>query len=222
LKKYIFSLISLIICITASSCSKEGDAPTDLTDVPGILTQVRLGMSPEQILKLQENQNLRRNENVILYYDSDTVLWCVSTDTELMELNGLIDADNMFYHVDDSIITYYFSESSADKSKLSLSSFSQEVYCLIDYDTANKYFSDKVKQLELKHGGSAVTTLIGTKDIDSVLTQKAEISCNSYTVDVEMSHEYDTVDGVSDYYGKYFIITITEKVVKDPVSVTIK
>lgn len=225
-KKIYALLLSLMLCVAASGCNSEETPPAgdQSSSAPaGILAQVRLGMAPEQIQKIQESQNMKLGENVTIYYDSDTVLWSENNDTDLYkEVSALIPEESQYYYIEPSVITYYFTEAADEMKKLSLNSYSEEVRCLIDKDKADEYFGAKSDALKEKHGApeGIEPFMTGTPDMDMTLSKSLEIDCPSYKVAFNMTLEYDTVDGVSDYYGKYMSVTITEKAVKDPIAVT--
>ena len=213
MKKIFTVLIALTMTLTCfAGCKKDEEATAPETAYSGILTKVKLGMPLTKIVSLQPDGGE-------LYYETDTSIWCVNTDTELMEIRDLIPAESAYYYADDSIITYNFLTKKGD-DEIYLNGYMSEVMCLMDRSTAEKYFESKTAELAEKHGAEPVGTKTGTEDIDMELTYTQKYDCPSYTVTFKMVETYDTVDSADGYYGTYFSIEVNEKAVKDEVALT--
>ena len=201
-------LAAVLAMLCLSACKKEEAVPESA--YAGILTKVKLGMPLTKIISLQP-------DGVDLYYETDTRIWSINNDTELREITALIPEESAYYYVDDSIITYNFKTVNGDP-EIYLNGYVQEVGCLIDRDTAKQYFADKTAELEKKYG-EPLGTMTGTEEIDMVLTYKESFDCPSFTVVFSMQQTYDTVDSVEGYYGTFYSIEVTEKVVKDETAI---
>lgn len=203
----ILALAMAVACFTA--CGKEEAVPE--TAYAGILTKVKLGMPLTKIVSLQP-------DGVELYYEDDVTIWSVNTDTELMEIRNLIPAEDAYFYADDSIITYNFRTVKGDE-EIYLDGYMSEVTCLLDRETATKYFETKTAELAKKHGAEPVGAMTGTENMDMTLTYTQKYDCPSYNIVLTMVETYDTVNGVDGYYGTYFAIEIIEKAVKTEVAI---
>lgn len=200
------ALLMTLTCFTACGGGDE-DGTADAPAYSGILTKIKLGMPLTKIVSLQP-------DGVDLYYETDTCVWSINTDTDLMELRSILTEGEQFYYVDDSIITYNFKTVKGD-DEIYLNDYVSEVHCLLDRETARKYFDSKTAELAEKHGVEAVGTQTGTEDMDMEITYKQTYNCTSYTLTFTMVEKYDTVNGVDGYYGSFFSIDVKEKEVKD-------
>ena len=200
----ILTLAMALCCFTA--CGKDEEAAALEESYAGILTKVKLGMPLTKIVSLQP-------DGVELYYEDDVTIWSVNTDTELMEIRNLIPAEDAYFYADDSIITYNFRTVKGDE-EIYLDGYMSEVTCLLDRETATKYFESKTAELAKKHGAEPVGAMTGTEGMDMNLTYTQKYDCPSYNIVFTMVETYDTVNGVDGYYGTYFAIEIIEKAVK--------
>ncbi len=209
LRKFVSAILAAALALACfTACGDKGEGAASETAYSGILTRVKLGMPLTKIVTLQP-------DGVELYYETDTRIWSINNDTELREIAGLIPENSEYYYADDSIITYNFRTVKGD-DEIYLNGYMQEISCLIDRETAEKYFAAKTLELENKHG-EHTGTVTGIEDIDMDLIYKETFDCPSYTVVFSMTETYDTVDSVEGYYGTHFAIEITEKEVKDEV-----
>lgn len=197
------ALIMTAVCFTA--CGKE-EAEVPENVYSGILTKVKLGMPMTKIVSLQP-------DGVTLNFETDTRLWSVNNDTEIMELRDVVSADNPVYYIEDSIITYDFKTVKGDEN-IYLNGYMSEAYCCLERQTAEDFFASKTEELEKRHNAEAAGTVKGTEDIDMELVYTEKLDCPSYTVTFTMTEKYDTVEGVDGYYGSYFSIEVREKEVK--------
>lgn len=205
--KKIISVLTALIMTTAlfAACGKdEAEVPENVYS--GILTKVKLGMPMTKIVSLQP-------DGVTLNFETDTRLWSVNSDTEIMELREVVPADNPVYYVEDSIITYDFKTVKGDEN-IYLCGYMSEAYCCLERQTARDFFDKKTAELAAKHGVEASGAQTGTEDIDMELVYTQRYDCPSYTVIFTMKEKYDTVEGVDGYYGSYFSIEVKEKEVK--------
>lgn len=205
--KKIISVLTALIMTTAlfAACGKdEAEVPENVYS--GILTKVKLGMPMTKIVSLQP-------DGVTLNFETDTRLWSVNSDTEIMELREVVPADNPVYYVEDSIITYDFKTVKGDEN-IYLRGYMSEAYCCLERQTARDFFDKKTAELAAKHGVEASGAQTGTEDIDMELVYTQRYDCPSYTVIFTMKEKYDTVEGVDGYYGSYFSIEVKEKEVK--------
>ena len=205
----ILALAMSLTCLTA--CGKDEETAAAENGYSGILTRVKLGMPLTKVVSLQP-------DGVELYYEDDTTIWCVNTDTELNALRDVIAPDHTYYYVDDSIITYNFRTVKGD-NEIYLNGYMSEITCLLDRDTATKFFEDKTAELAKKHGAEPVGAMTGTEGMDMNLTYTQKYDCPSYNIVFTMVETYDTVNGVDGYYGTYFAIEIIEKAVKTEVAI---
>lgn len=213
--KRIFSvLLSIMTCVMLlTACGEEA---AEESAYSGILTKVKIGMPLTKIVSMQP-------DGVELYWDDDTTIWSINTDTDLMaEVSALVPAEDMFYYADDSIITYNFKTQKGD-DELYLKGYSEEVHCLLDRTAAQDYFDKKTAELISKHcvddGSVAGGSMIGTEDIDMELVYSQKISASSYDLVFSMTLTYDTVNDVAGYYATEFKIELTEKDVKTEVAI---
>ncbi len=206
----ILALAMSLTCLTSCGKDEEGEAAA-VESYTGILTKVKLGMPLTKVVSLQA-------EGVELYYEDDTTVWCVNTDTELNEIRNFIAPDHTYYYVDDSIITYNFRTVKGD-DEIYLDGYMSEITCLLDRDTAAKYFESKTAELAKKHGAEPVGAMTGTEGMDMNLTYTQKYDCPSYNIVFTMVETYDTVNGVDGYYGTYFALEIIEKAVKTEVAI---
>ena len=70
----ILALAMSLTCLTA--CGKDEETAVAENAYAGILTKVKLGMPLTKIVSLQP-------DSVELYYEDDTTIWCVNSDTEI-------------------------------------------------------------------------------------------------------------------------------------------
>ncbi len=212
MKKLLCILMSVILCcVLFSSCKKEEKASEETTEYSGILTKVRLGMDINKIISLQQ-------DGIDLYYETDTEIWSINNDTEIIEVRNLIPAEAAYYYADDSIITYFFNYDSKQDNYF-LNGYMQEVTCVLDRPTAEKYFEQKSAQLAAKYGVEAKGKMTGTEGIDQDLVYVKTLNCNTFDVEFTMNLTYDTVNDVDDYYATFFSIKITEAATKTPVDI---
>ncbi len=204
----ILALAMVFTCLTA--CGKEEET-VDENVYAGILTKVKLGMPLTKIVSLQP-------DGVELYYEDDVTIWSINTDTELMEIRDLVPAEDAYFYADDSIITYNFRTVKGDE-EIYLDGYMTEITCLLDRETATKYFESKTAELAKKHGAEPVGAMTGTEGMDMELTYTQKYDCPSYNIVFKMVETFDTVNGVDGYYGTYFAIEIIEKAVKTEVAI---
>lgn len=214
MKRILSVLLSLMTCVMLLAAC--GDEAVEETAYNGILTKIKIGMPLTKIVSMQP-------DGVELYWDDDTTIWSINTDTDLMaEVSALVPADDMYYYADDSIITYNFKTKKGD-DEIYLKGYSEEVHCLLDRTAAQDYFDKKTAELIKKHcvddGSVAGGSMVGTEDIDMELVYKQKISASSYDLAFSMTLTYDTVNDVSGYYATEFKIELTEKDVKGEVAI---
>lgn len=203
MKKTISLLLAVLMCImTFSACGKDKEASASESSYSGILTKLRLGMNLNKIISLQD-------KSTELYYETDTEIWSINPDTDLMEIRNVIPADNAYYYADDSIITYYFTHDDKQDDYF-LNAFMEEVTCVIDRKTAESYFNTKKEELAKKYGATPKGTLTGTEGVDQTLVYVETYTCNTFTVEFTMNLTYDTVNDVDDYYATFFSIKLSE------------
>ena len=213
MKKILSVMLALVMtAVCFSACGKdEEEVPENAYS--GILTKVKLGMPMTKIVGLQP-------DGVTLNFETDTRLWSVNSDTELMELRDLISPENLFYYVEDSLITYDFKTVKGDEN-IYLCGYTSEAYCCIERQTAEDFFANKTEELEKRHNAESAGTLKGTEGMDNELVYTEKLDCPSYTVTFTMTEQYDTVEGVDGYYGSYFSIEVKEKEVKSEVPIEV-
>lgn len=210
MKKILSLILSVIIVSVCFAACGSGEESVSESSYSGILTKVKLGMPLKKIITLQP-------DNVNLYYETDTTIWSVNPDTELMEIRNLIPEENaQHYYVEDSIITYNFRTQKGD-DEIYLNDYVSEVQCCLDRETAKKYFDSKTAELTAKHSVEPIGTKTGTEDIDMELTYAQKFDYPSYSLIFTMKEKYDTVDGVDGYYGSFFSIEVKEKEIKTEV-----
>ncbi len=208
MKRFFSIILTIIIAVTAfSSCNKE-ESSVELTEYTGILSKVKLGMSLSKVQMLQDT-------TAKLYWEDDLTLWNVNSDTELYsDVLALIPSDNQHYFADDSLITYNFKTVPGETEKY-LKGYSQEVHCLLDRATAEKYFTEKTALLAAEHckdeAAVSTGTILGTEDIDLDVVYLEVVSAPSYDLKFSMTLTYDEVLDVEDYYASKFEIEIIEK-----------
>lgn len=210
MKKFLTVFLAMALAVTClAACKKEEDAGSeDSAAYSGILTKVKLGMPLTKIISINQQNNVNLN------YETDTVIWSQNPDTELMEIRELIPAESAYYYVDDSLITYNFETRKGD-DEIYLNGYMSEVYCLLDRDTAKKYFDEKTAELAKRHNVEPSGAQIGTEDIDLEIDYVQRYSCPSYDLIFTRTDKYDTVDGVEGYYGSHFSIEVKAKVNKE-------
>jgi hypothetical protein len=186
-----------------TACNKD-EAP-EIPPYAGILTKVRLGMPESRVISLQP-------ESTELFYQTgnDYIMWSVNPDTEIQRLRDLLPPDDLYYYTDDSIITYYLKDNE-DKTEKVLDGYMQEVYCIVPRNIAVDFYNAQVKYLAEKYGVESKGTRRGTEDVDLELNFKEVYDCPSSTVTFEATFTSDTVNGVNDYYGTHFAITLMGK-----------
>lgn len=173
----------------------EGEAYT------GVLSKVRLGMPQSKVLSI--------NNQSEVFYESDDVLWCVNPETDIAEIKEYVPSDSQFFYCDDSIVTYRFVYSEADEEYL-LTGFSEESVCLLPRDVAEQYYYEKLKKLAQKYKVSGYqTNKMGTEDVDLEYEMQTQFVLSSFTVDVNMTYTYQTVDNTDGYYCTHFEIVTT-------------
>lgn len=211
MKKITAMLLVILSALSIFCGCKKEEAPVD--DYAGVLSKVRLGMPMKKIIAL--------NSGSELYYDSDTEIWCVSTDTDLMEIRDRIPADSQFFYADDSLITYTFKYSESDGENY-LTAYMEEVPCKLDRKTAEEYYKYKKEALIAKYApaeDAVVSTVTGTEGVDLTLDNVTVMTLSSFEVTLTMQQTYDTVDGVEDYFGTYYSVKIKELANKTAVEV---
>lgn len=203
--KRLFAVImaGIISLAVFAGCSKdEEEAVSD--EYTGVLSKVRLGMPMHKIITL--------NSDTEMYYESDTEIWCVNPDTDLMELRNLIPAEHQFYYVEDSLVTYTFRYDEDDDENY-LTGYLVEVPCLIDRETAENYYTDKIKRIAAKYSctsDSVSTTVTGTEGVDLNLEYQAVFMLSSFEVIFNMTLTDDAVDGTEGYYATFFSMEVKE------------
>lgn len=213
MKKFL-SLVFVVIMAAAffTACNKDEGGEGSEGSYSGILTKVKLGMPLSKIVSLQP-------DNVDLYYQSDTTIWSVNTDTELMEIANLIPADKeQHFYVEDSIITYNF-RTQKGEDEIYLNDYISEVHCRLERDVAKKYFDDKTAELSKKYSVEPIGSMTGTEGIDMELTYTQKFDYPSYALTFTMKQTYDTIEGIDGYYGSFFSIEVKEKEVKAEVEI---
>lgn len=203
MKKLLTAIISITLMLTCFSACNKDEAAVDDSGYNGILTKIKLGM-PVSIVLAKQPETLKLN------YESDTVLWGVNPDTDLMEIRDLIPAESAYYYIDDSIITYSF-ETQKGNAEMTLSSYMSEVHGVLDRTMAEDYFKSKGEALQAKHGVEFTEVQTGTEDVDMELNRIKRYSCASYDVIFTLTEKFDTVDGVEGYYGSAFSIEVKSK-----------
>lgn len=212
MKKFLTAFLAMALaaaCLTACG-GGDDDAPAEANGYSGILTKVKLGMPLNKIISINQSQNINLN------YETDTVIWSQTPDTELMEIRELIPTESAYYYLDDSLITYTFETRKGDK-EIYLTSYMAEAYGLLDRKTAEEYYEKKTEELKAKHKAEPAKSIKGTEDIDLEVDRISRYSCASYDLTFIMREKYDTVDGVDGYYGSYFCIEVKEKANKEEV-----
>lgn len=211
MKRIFAVIVTMALALTCFAGCKKDEADADDSAYSGILTKIKLGMPVTEVLK-------RQPDNVTVNYESDTVLWSVNPDTDLMEIRDLIPAESAFYYVDDSIITYTF-DAPKGGADMTLTGYMSEVHGLIDRETAESYFDTKGKALQAKHKAEPTEVKTGTEDMDNEISLIKRYSCTSYDVTFTLTEKYDTVDGVEGYYGSFLSIEVKAKAKEEiPVS----
>lgn len=211
MKKFTAMLLVILSALSLFCGCKKEEAPVD--NYTGVLSKVRLGMPMKKIIAL--------NSGSELYYDSDTEIWCVSTDTDLMEIKDRIPADSQFFYADDSLITYTFKYSESDGENY-LTAYMEEIPCKLDRKTAEEYYKYKKAALISKYAPAeeaVVSTVTGTEGVDLTLDNVTVMTLSSFEVTFTMQLTYDTVDGVEDYFGTYYSVKIKELANKTAVEV---
>ncbi|MCM1579696.1 MAG: hypothetical protein NC078_12965, partial [Ruminococcus sp.] len=91
--------------------------------------------------------------------------------------------------------------------------YTEEITCMLDRDTASKYYEDKKARLMAKYGcsqESASSTITGTEDVDLTLLYQTKLTLSSFDLVFTMRLVSDTVNGVDGYYADYFSIDVNE------------
>ena len=198
-KIFAAALAAVMVLSLFSACSKE-EAPGETYS--GVLTKVRLGMPMNKIISLNSGREM--------YYESETQIWCVNPDTDLMEIRELIPEDKQFYYAEDSLITYNFKYDEGDDTNY-LVSYMEEVPCMLDRATAETYYNDKITRLKAKYGAgddAVHSTVTGVEGVDMTLINETVMTLPSFKLTFVMNLTYDTVDAVEDYYGTYYSIEV--------------
>lgn len=191
----------MILSLFAGCSDSESTEPDDYS---GVLTKVRLGMPMDKVISL--------NSSVQMYYENDQVIWCINPDTDLMEIKNVIPDGEGFYNVDDSLITYNFKYDEKEDENY-LTGYIEEVQCMLDRETATKYYEDKIKRLKAKYScpqESVSSTTTGTEGVDLNLDYKTKMTLSSFDLVLTMRLTYDTVNGVEGYYATYYGIEVNE------------
>lgn len=213
MKRLFALLISAVMsAVLLAGCGDDSTVAEDT--YTGVLSKVKLGMTMNKIVQL--------NSGCELYYDSDTEIWCVNPDTDIMEIRDIIPADNGFYYADDSLITYSF-RYDKDINEHYLEGYLEEALCLIDRETAEKYYNDKSARLAAKYSAADENvkyTITGTEGVDLNLDYATTLTLSSFEVIFTMRLTYDTVDGVDGYHASYFSIEFKELQNKEAVEVS--
>ncbi|MDE5859197.1 MAG: hypothetical protein K2H23_02220, partial [Oscillospiraceae bacterium] len=210
---FIAVAVSVILAVCCfAGCSKDEGESADAAESAynGILTKIKLGMPVSKILALQP-------DNVDVNYESDTVLWSVNSDIDLMEINDLIE-DDAYNYMDNPIITYTFKTNKGDV-EMTLKSYMSEIHGVLDREVAEKYFKDKTEELQKKHSAEPVESVTGTENVDYTVVHKQKFNCPSYDLTFTMELEYGTVNGVEGYHGSMFSIEVVEKEIKTEVTI---
>lgn len=203
MKRFFAVIISMALALTCfAACKKDGEAVDD-SAYSGILTKIKLGMPVSKILALQPG-------TLDLHYESDTVLWGVNPDTDLMEIRDLIPTESAYYYIDDSIITYEF-ETQKGNAEMTLKSYMSEVHGVLDRTMAEEYFESKGAALQAKHGVEPTEVKTGTEDVDYEISKIKRYSCSSFELIFTLTEKFETVDGVEGYYGSAFSIEVKAK-----------
>lgn len=206
-------MAAMLAVLTLTACKKEEESAAD--DYKGVLTKVRLGMPMSKIIALNSDAGE-------MYYESDTELWCINTDTDLMEVSSLIPEGDQFYYTDDSLISYHFKFDESDQEYY-LTGYIEEIPCKISRETAESYYESKKERLIAKYSAdkeTVTTTMVGTEGVDLNLEYTTVMTLSSFEVTFKMQLTYDTVDGAEDYYGTYFSIEVKE--LKNKTAVEVK
>ncbi len=216
MKKTLSVILALAMCLCVfTACGDEEGSGEDAPAYAGILTKIKLGMPLTKIVTLQP-------DGVELYYQDDTTIWSINTDTDLdAELSALIAEDDAYHYADDSIITYYFKTVKGDE-EIYLNGYTEEVHCLLDRTVAQEYFDSKTEKLVKKHcskDNPPSGAMTGTEDIDMELVYSQRMPASSYDVTFSMTLTYTTVNGVEGYYATKFSIDLIEKEVKSEVAI---
>lgn len=212
MKKFAAALLAAVMSLSLfSACSKEEEVTEEYT---GVLTKIRLGMPMSSVLNY--------NSNCDIYYESDTEVWCVNTDADLMEIRDLIPEEDQFYYAEDALLTYRFRYDEGD-DKNYLEGYQEEVVCLMARQDAMDYFDKKTERLKAKYTpdeGSVKQTVTGAEGVDLNLDYVTTMTMPTFEVIFTLELTYDTVNGVDDYYGTYYSIEVKELKNKTPVEVT--
>ena len=194
-------LAAVMTAVSLTGCGKKEEEEAEDTGYSGVLSKIKLGMPQKKVITVNNQKEM--------YYESDTILWCINPDTDIMEVRDIIPADQGYCFCDDSVITYEFKFNEKDNENY-LTSYTEEVSCLIDRETAQKYYDDKVDQLRKKYHSDYSTTQTGTEGIDLNLLLHTELPLSSFAVYIDMTLTYDTVEGVDAYWCKHLSITVKE------------
>jgi hypothetical protein len=199
-KRFFAIVLSVLMILAVTAC---GEAETEIPPYEGILTKVRLGMPESKVVALQP-------EDAELYYQTgnDYIMWSVNPDTEIQSLRDYLPADDLYYYCDDSIITYYLKDNEEKTGKV-LSGYMQEVYCVVPRDIAVNFYNAQVKYLTEKYGIEPSGSGTGIEDIDLELNYKEVLVGSSFTVTFTATFTSETVNGVNDYYGTHFSLSLT-------------
>jgi hypothetical protein len=199
IKRISAALLSVIMIFALAACGEEEKV---IPPYEGILTKVRLGMPETRVVALQP-------EEAELYYQTgnDYIMWSVNPDTEIQSLRDYLPPEDLFYYCDDSIITYYL-EDNDDKTEKVLSGYMQEVYCVVPRDIAVEFYNAQVKYLTTKYGMESSGTRTGIEDVDLELNFKEVMTGSSFNVTFGATFTSQTVNGVNDYYGTHFYVTL--------------
>ena len=214
-KKQIMRISAVVLAasVMLAGCGKKKEeAGSELPAYSDVLSKIKLGMPQKKVLALNNQEEV--------FYENDTVLWCVNTDTDIMEVRDIIPSDNGYYYCDDSLITYEFNVNKKTQD-YTLKAYQEEVTCLIDRDTAVSYYESKVKQLAEKYKPieDYFTAVTGTEDVDMHLEYETVLKMSSFSVTATMTLSYDTVDGAEGYYCTHISIKVKELDTKTAVTV---
>ncbi|MCM1523860.1 MAG: hypothetical protein NC120_05320 [Ruminococcus sp.] len=212
MKKFAAALLAAVMSLSVfTACSKEEEAAEEYN---GVLSKIRLGMPMSSVLNY--------NSGCEIYYESDTEVWCVNTDADLMEIRERIPEGDQFYYAEDALLTYRFRYDEAD-DKNYLEGYQEEVVCMMSRQDAMDYYDAKAERLKTKYspGEDAVkSTVTGAEGVDLNLDYVTTMTMPTFEVIFTLELTYDTVNGVDDYYGTYYSIEVNELKNKTPVDVS--
>lgn len=203
MKKLTAVLLAVLMSVLAlAGCSKKEEVT--LEEYTGVLSRVRLGMPINKVFALMDSSEA--------YFESDTEIWYVNNDTDLMEIKSMIPEDSQFFYTDDSLITFNFRTEGTANDRY-LESYLEELPCKVSRETAMSYYEAKKESLVAKFSPDPTavsTTMTGSEGVDMNLDYSTVMTLSSFEVTFNMELTYDTVDGIEDYYGTFFSIEVKE------------